>query len=252
MHVELLDVGTGAGAVVDDLLVRYAEQASARVERIVGFAESTRCRHAQVAEHFGELLEPPCGACDVCSPREPRVEPKPAASLPDDVGSAIVAAVQALRWPLGRRSLIAMLRGSVSAPPSARASASFGVLAAATEAEVKRWVRALEDAGALVEVETEDGFRVLNAVPGRPLPAIGPKPGAAVDDALLSRLRSWRRERSRADGVPAYVVLHDAMLRDLAATRPTTRHELAAVKGFGPARIERYGDEVLELVGDVT
>ena len=49
--------------------------------------------------------------------------------------------------------------------------------------------------------------------------------------------------------MPAYVVLHDSMLRDLAATRPTSRHQLAAVKGFGPAWIERYGDEVLEFVG---
>jgi len=250
MRVELLQVGAGAGAVVDDLLTRYAEQASERVERILRFAESSRCRHAQVAEHFGEALEPPCGACDVCAPRKRDTSTaKPAASLPEDVGGGIVASVHALRWPLGRRSLIAMLRGSVSAPPSARASASFGLLAAATDAEVKRWVRALEDAGALVEVETDDGFRVLNAVPGGSVPAIGPKPGAAVDDDLLSKLRSWRLERSRADGVPAYVVLHDSMLRDLAATRPSTRHELAAVKGFGPARIERYGDEVLELVG---
>ena len=70
MHVELLEVGAGAGTVVDDLLVRYAEQAEERVERIIGFAESRRCRHAQVAEHFGELLEPPCGACDVCAPRQ--------------------------------------------------------------------------------------------------------------------------------------------------------------------------------------
>ena len=252
MRVELLDVGAGAGAVVQDLLARYAEQASERVERIVGFAESTGCRHAQVAEHFGELLEPPCGACDVCAPRgRDAAAAKPAASLPEDVGGAIVAAVSALRWPLGRRSLVAMLRGSVSAPPSARAAASFGLLAGATDAEVKRWVRALEDAGALSEVETDDGFRVLHAVSDAPRPSIGPRHGAAVDDELLARLRSWRLERSRADGVPAYVVLHDSMLRDLAAARPTTRHELAALKGFGPARIERYGDEVLELVTSV-
>ena len=250
MSVELLEVGAGAGAVLDDLLARYAEQASERVERIVRFAGSSRCRHAQVAEHFGELLEPPCGACDVCAPRRhDRAAAKAVAALPDDVGGAIVAAVQALRWPLGRRSLVAMLRGSVSAPPSARASAGFGLLAAATDAEAKRWVRALEDAGALVEIETDDGYRVLQAVAGRTLPSIGPNPGAPVDDELLTRLRSWRLERSRADGVPAYVVLHDSMLRDLASARPTTRHELAAVKGFGPARIERYGDEVLELVG---
>ena len=127
MRVELLEVGAGAGAVVDDLLVRYAEQASERVERIIRFAESTRCRHAQVAEHFGELLEPPCGVCDVCAPRRrEHAAVKPSASLPDDVGGAIVATVQALRWPLGRRSLVAMLRGSVSAPPSARASPPTG------------------------------------------------------------------------------------------------------------------------------
>ena len=48
--------------------------------------------------------------------------------------------------------------------------------------------------------------------------------------------------------MPAYVVLHDATLRDLAAARPDELHELAAVKGFGPAKIERYGDDVLAVV----
>ena len=82
------------------------------------------------------------------------------------------------------------------------------------------------------------------------MPAIGPKPGAAVDDELLVSGFVPGASSARAPtACPAYVVLHDSMLRDLAATRPTTRHELAAVKGFGPARIERYGDEVLELVG---
>ena len=153
-----------------------------------------------------------------------------------------------LRWPLGRRSLVAMLRGSVSAPPSARASAGFGVLEAATEAEVKRWVKALESAGALVEVETDDGFRVLQAAPEITLPSLGPKAAGPVDDSLLERLRSWRRDRSREDGVPAYVVLHDTTLRDLASARPTTLHELGAVKGLGPAKLERYGDDLIGLL----
>ena len=76
-----------------------------------------------------------------------------------------------------------------------------------------------------------------------------------MDDSVVERLRSWRRERSQEDGVPAYVVLHDATLRDLAAARPASLHELAAVKGFGPTKIERYGDDVLAVVasrvGDV-
>src|SRR4051812_8990773 len=105
MRIELLEVGPGGGAVVDELLTRYAREATARVERIVGFAESRRCRHAQVAEHFGEALEPPCGACDVCDPRRSRRPASTATPLPADVASAIVGAVERLRWPLGRRSL---------------------------------------------------------------------------------------------------------------------------------------------------
>ena len=141
-----------------------------------------------------------------------------------------------------------MLRGSVAAPPSARASLAFGILEAASDAAVKRWLKALEAAGALVEVETDDGFRVLHAPPGATLPAIGPKQAGPVDDSLVERLRCWRRERSRDDGVPAYVVLHDATLRDLASSRPATLSELAAVKGLGPAKIERYGDEIIAVV----
>jgi len=248
IRVELLDAGPGAGAVVDDLLRRYAREAEARVERILQFAGSDRCRHVQVAEHFGESLVPPCGACDVCDPPPGRAARGCAAPLPADVAGTIVEAVTHLRWPLGRRSLVAMLRGSVSAPPSARASAAFGVLEAATEAEVKRWVKALESAAALVEVETDDGFRVLQAAPEIALPSLGPKASAPVDDSLLERLRSWRRERSQEDGVPAYVVLHDATLRDLASARPTTLHELEAVKGLGPAKLERYGDDLIGLL----
>ena len=248
MQIDLPTVGPDAGAVVDDLLERYTREATARVERIVSFAESTLCRHAQVAEHFGESFAPPCGACDVCDPPSTRAAHRRSTALPDDVAGAIVAAVARLTWPLGRRSLVAMLRGSVSAPPSARASSAFGLLEAASDAEVKRWITALIAAGALVELETEEGYRVLRAEPSTSLPSLGPKTAGPVDDATVGSLRAWRRERSQADGVPAYVVFPDATLRELAATRPETTHELAAVKGFGPARIERYGEDILALL----
>jgi ATP-dependent DNA helicase RecQ len=248
MRIELPELAAGAGAALELLLDRYATEARTRVERIVRFAESGRCRHLQVAEHFGETLEGPCGACDVCDPREGQRARVAAEPLPGDVAGAIVRAVESLAWPLGRRSLVAMLRGSVSAPKSARRSLAYGLLEAATEAEVKRWVKALESAGALVEVETRDGYRVLTADPAVPLPSLGPKAAGPVDDATIERLRSWRRERSRADGVPAFVVLHDATLRELASVQPSSLRELAAVKGFGPAKLERYGDDVLAVL----
>ena len=252
MRIDLPELGEGAGAALDSLLARYATEAEARVERIVRFAESRRCRHLQVAEHFGETLDGACGACDVCDPRSGTRARGAAKPLPGDVAGAIVRAVEGLAWPVGRRSLVAMLRGSVAAPKSARRSVSYGILEAASEAEVKRWVKALEDAGALIEIETSDGYRVLKAIPDAPLPSLGAKSAGPADESVVERLRSWRLERSRADGVPAYVVLHDATLHEVASTKPATIGELAAVRGLGPAKLERYGDDILEVVAAVS
>ncbi len=250
MRIELPPLAGSAAGALEALLDRYARESEARVERIVRFAESRRCRHEQVAEHFGETFTGPCGACDVCAPRPSATRSRRPSGLPlpEDLAGAIVAAVESLTWPVGRRSLVAMLRGSVAAPRSARRSPSFGILSSASDAEVKRWLGALEQCGALVEVETEDGFRVLQARPQAQLPSLGRRQAAPQDDSLVERLRSWRLERSRADGVPAYVVLHDATLRELAAARPASKLELAAVKGFGPTKLERYGDDVLALL----
>ncbi len=68
------------------------------------------------------------------------------------------------------------------------------------------------------------------------------------DDDLLAALRSWRRQRAQNDGVPAYVVAHDATLADVARIRPRSKGELFRVHGFGPAKIERYADEILSVV----
>jgi ATP-dependent DNA helicase RecQ len=252
MQVELLPVDGSAVDSLEALLERYAAEAQARCDRIIAFAESESCRHRQVAEHFGERLDGPCGACDVCDPPARRAPRAPAPPLPDDVGAAIAAAVASLQWPLGRRSLALTLRGSPKAPPSARRSGAFGALAAATDAEVTRWIRALEEAGVLVERETADGFRLLELDTGVEPPALRPRtarsPVDGESDTAFQALRFWRAKRSQQDGVPAYVVLHDATLRELAATRPTTRSALSGVPGIGPAKLERYGDDVLAVL----
>ena len=138
----------------------------------------------------------------------------------------------------------------MSAPRSAQRSPHFGLLAAATQADVKRWIQLLEVAGALEAFESDDGFRLLRAVPGAALPGIGGAAAAAgpADEGLFERLRAWRLERARMDEVPAYVVLHDATLRELAAAKPTSELDLAAVKGFGPTKLERYGEDVLAVI----
>ena len=249
MRIELLPPAEDAGDVVDRMLARYAAEAAARVDRIVSFADDTRCRHRQVLEHFGEGLDEPCGACDVCAPRTAARPAQPVVpALPDDPARTIVDAVAGLTWPLGRRSLVALLRGSVKAPPTARRSRAFGALGAASDAEVARWVRSLEATGALVEQTTPDGFVVLHANVDAALPQLGAQATGPADASLAAELRAWRTRRARADAVPAYVVLHDATLEELATRKPRSQGELAAVKGFGPTKLERYGDELLELL----
>ena len=124
-------------------------------------------------------------------------------------------AVASLTWPVGWQSLVATLRGSLKAPPSARRSGAYRLLAAATDGDVRRWLKLLEVSGALVEVTTPDGYRVVHVDSAVQPPRIRTSVEADVDEDLVAYLRSWRLERSREDGVPAYVVLHDATIREL-------------------------------------
>jgi DNA helicase-2/ATP-dependent DNA helicase PcrA len=85
------------------------------------------------------------------------------------------------------------------------------------------------------------------ALPPRPAGA-APNPVAERDQETFATLAEWRRDRARRDSVPAYVVAHDATLRAIAAARPTDATELAAVPGMGAVKVERYGDEICEVI----
>ena len=66
-------------------------------------------------------------------------------------------------------------------------------------------------------------------------------------DPLVEGLRAWRSARARADGVPAYVVAHDSTLAAIAERRPTSIAELRRVSGIGPAKLDKYGEEILSV-----
>ena len=65
---------------------------------------------------------------------------------------------------------------------------------------------------------------------------------------MFEALRRHRLERARAEGVPPYVVASDRTLRDIAVLRPRTAEELAMAHGIGPAKLERYGEQLLAVV----
>jgi DNA helicase II / ATP-dependent DNA helicase PcrA len=68
------------------------------------------------------------------------------------------------------------------------------------------------------------------------------------DDPTYVALKKWRLERSKADEIPAYVVFHNSTLAEIASRRPATIAELASVPGVGPAKLERYGRDVLDAL----
>ncbi|HEX4473336.1 MAG TPA: ATP-dependent DNA helicase UvrD2 [Nocardioides sp.] len=72
---------------------------------------------------------------------------------------------------------------------------------------------------------------------------------ASYDEELFERLRAWRKARADEDSVPAFVVFTDATLQLIAEQRPTSQAALLRISGVGPAKLERYGDGLLEVVG---
>ncbi len=71
---------------------------------------------------------------------------------------------------------------------------------------------------------------------------------ASYDEELFERLRVWRKERADQESVPAFVVFTDATLQLIAEQRPTSSAALLRISGVGPAKLERYGEGVLEVV----
>jgi DNA helicase II / ATP-dependent DNA helicase PcrA len=104
-------------------------------------------------------------------------------------------------------------------------------------------------AGALLELE--GGGELL--VPfGENVTAAGETmplgPPEDEDKGLIAALKGWRLERAKTEEVPAYVVFHDSTLEEIARRKPRSLEELSEVAGIGPAKLERYGNDILQAL----
>ena len=285
MRVDLLPPPPDTSRRISDLLRRYEEQAHDRARRMIAFADVDRCRRLQVAEHFGETAQTPCGMCDVCAPDTAAQRQRTAAApLPANLAGAILDAIHHLTWPLGERGLAAMLSGAVDAPPSAQQNAAYGLLAAARPSKVKRWISQLIEHGNLEHFESRDGYRLLRvasranppeldlpilARSGRPNPTDddaatdGPDPASAESErdalrgaveaspeatALFEQLRAWRTEQAKANGVSAFMILPNMTLYEIAIRRPASSYALGNINGIGKQKLEQWGEAILALV----
>ncbi len=102
--------------------------------------------------------------------------------------------------------------------------------------EFDRSLRQTSKALAAITPEAKDAVEVIETEKPEP------------NQALLKQLKSWRLARSRSESVPPYVIAHDSVFETIAAKLPDSKGQLLAIKGFGPAKLEKYGADILSLV----
>jgi ATP-dependent DNA helicase RecQ len=248
---------------------------------LMRWADGGSCRHDAVLRYFGDEDETlaGCGICDVCTRLVGEADQDPErATL---IARKALSGVARVDGRFGMGAAIQLLRGGADERLT-RAGLdlvpTFGVLKEHSEDWHRRLMRRLVTAGWVafeggerpVVVLTDTGRRVMRAeLPARillppekrPRSAPGRSPsrrGAArsaadadLDAAGRERfeaLRRWRLVAARDGGVPPYVVASDRTLRDVALMQPRNRDELLLCHGIGPAKAERYGSEIVELL----
>jgi ATP-dependent DNA helicase RecQ len=276
--LQILPAGENAGARLQRVIAEAAARSRARVDRMMTYAAGRRCRHVELAAHLGERLQPCGDACDVCT--------RGAGSAPEDGGQpgksspaaarkrakttatdplAVLNAVATAPFPFGKTGLVRLLEGSIQSRIQADRSPAFGALADLQKSKIDALIDRLVDDGFL-DRDLDHEYKLIrltargrSAGPddfaeysqGGDLPPISGTEDLDLgpgETALLARLQEWRRERAAQDAVPAYVVAHNAVLVEIARHRPATLPDLAEIKGYGPAKVDKYGQEILEVL----
>jgi ATP-dependent DNA helicase RecQ len=252
----------------------FRRRSQAHLDAMLALCETIKCRRTMLLDYFGESGVP-CNNCDTCLTPPESWDGTVAAQkvlstvwrLRNERGQKFGAG-QAIDILLGRKTakIIQFDHDQLS---------TFGIGEDLNESEWRGVVRQLLAQGLLaVEGEystlvlTEQSTEVLSRkrevhLRKDPTPvrsttrtastSTTKAKAAAVDlpaDAtpLFETLREWRAQQAREQGVPAYVIFHDATLKAIAASRPTSLSALGAVSGVGQAKLTKYGDQILEVV----
>jgi ATP-dependent DNA helicase RecQ len=234
---------------------------------MLALCETVQCRRVQLLAYFDEQGEP-CGNCDTCIvPAESWDGTIPA----QKVLSTVVRLERERRQKFGAGQIVDILLGRSTAKVTQFRHEQLSVFGIGTELTEVAWravVRQLLAQG-LLEVEGDYGTLVLTDASGEVLRgerqvmlrrepervarAGKPKKAPAAElpaevVPVFERLRAWRAATAKELGVPAYVIFHDATLRQIATEAPTTLAELGTVTGVGESKLAKYGQQILDTL----
>ncbi len=256
----------------------------AHLDAMLALCETAGCRRAQMLAYFGETLDGACGNCDTCL-APPQVWDGTVAA--QKLLSTVVRLGRLGGPSFGAGQPIDILLGKTTPRVLSYGHdrlSTFGVGAELREPEWRSVVRQLL-AGGLLEVQGDHGTLALTEASGevlrgerqvmfrrdapRPAPAprsgrgggrSGGSPGSTgratpvelppAAEPVFEKLRAWRTAVAKEQGMPPYVIFHDATLRLIAADPPSTLAGLAEVNGVGEAKLARYGQQILDLLAD--
>jgi ATP-dependent DNA helicase RecQ len=228
-----------------------------RLNALAGLVETTGCRRAVLLRHFGEDPPASCGNCDNClAPPESLDATK--------VAQKLLSAAFRTEMRFGIGHLTDVLAGKETDKIFAQGHHRLSVFGIA-DGEEQKLIRPVARALMARDALRADEFGGLSFGPGAKAILKGEETLSIVlppkrrerrrdrapegpHDPLFEALRACRRDLARAQGVPPYVVFHDAVLREMAAVRPTSLRTLGEIGGVGAKKLEAYGEAFLAVV----
>jgi ATP-dependent DNA helicase RecQ len=246
----------------------HRRRQSQHLDAMLALCEAVGCRRVQLLGYFGEQSEP-CGNCDTCLAPPEAWDGTIAAQK---LLSAVYRLRSERRQRFGAGHVIDILLGKQTPKVTQHRHDTLTVFGIGTDLRDTEWrgiVRQLLAQG-LLAVEGDYGTLVLTDGSAQVLrkqrpvmlrreperPAKAPRarkagPAASLPAAAapaFERLRAWRAAAAKEQGVPAYVIFHDATLREVAMTSPSSLAELSKVSGIGETKLARYGQQLLDAL----
>ncbi|MBS1527110.1 MAG: DNA helicase RecQ [Bacteroidetes bacterium] len=224
-----------------------------KLDDMVKYAQLKTCRRQYLMQYFDETFPAGCGSCDVCLSEVKKFD----GTL---IAQKALSAVARLKESFGNTYIIDFLRGSKREKirEEHKQLRTFGVGADIHRADWFRYIRELVAQGYLQV--TDDAFPVLKLtnksdavlkglqkvelIASQTMEERRPE-APPFETALLNELKMIRRDIAANENVPAYIVLSDAALVEMATYLPQTLDELRLVSGFGDVKLARYGREFL-------
>jgi ATP-dependent DNA helicase RecQ len=275
LEAECVLLYSGRDAVRWDGLIRKSAEEAAAPDKVInaqlqllgqmqGFANTLQCRHRALSQHFGQQYKHDnCQACDVCLGE---IEPMAESTT---IAQKVLSCVYRLGQPYGAKHIVQVLRGAATQPIRNRGHdrlSTYGLLREIPDKRLQHIVYQLVDLGLLERTSREYATLQLTTAARdvlrgeRQVDLIDPKTHdarrsradedawAGVDQQLFDALREQRRDLAQQRGVPPYMILNDATLRNLARVRPTSWDTIQQIRGLGQKKREAFGQLLLDTI----